>query len=115
MPTFSYTGTDALGNRVTGKLVAPTESSARQLLADEQHVAVTSLRPTFFSRQWGKGRPKHESVLLFTRTTSSLLRSLTLQEALEITREDLGDPRMEAILWDVSVAVKRGRTLADAL
>jgi len=115
MPTFNYAGTDALGNRVTGKLEAPAESLARQLLTDEQHVTVTSLRPTLISRQWGRGRPKRESVLLFTRTTSSLLRSLTLQEALEITREDLGDPRMESILWDVSVAVKRGKTLADAL
>ncbi|MBB4636004.1 type II secretion system F family protein [Longimicrobium terrae] len=88
---------------------------ARQALSDEGQVQVTVLRPSFFSREWGPSRPKPASVVLFTRMTSSLLRSLTLQESLEVTRDDLGDPRMERVLWDVSVGVKRGRAFADAL
>lgn len=115
MPTFHYAGFDALGQSVSGTIQALSETVARHTLAEERQVRVTTLRPSFFSREWGPAKPKPASVVLFTRMTASLLRSLTLQQSLEVTRDDLGDPRMERVLWDVSVRVKRGGSLADAL
>lgn len=115
MRTFHYHGTDAFGRPVAGKIRATSESLARHSLEEEQRVRVAELRPAFLSREWGPARPETGSVVLFTRLTASLLRSLTLQEALEVARDDIGDSRMERILWDVSVSVKRGRPLADAL
>lgn len=115
MPTYHYSGFDPLGTPVSGSIRSVSEAVARQALLDEGQMQVTSLRPSFFSREWAPSRPKPASVVLFTRMTSSLLKSLTLQESLEVTRNDLGDPRMERVLWDVSVGVKRGRAFADAL
>lgn len=115
MPTFHYTGFDALGQPVSGTIQSLSETVARHALESERQVRVASLRPSFFSREWGPAKPKAASVVLFTRMTSSLLRSLTLQESLEVTRDDLGDPRMERVLWEVSVRVKLGGSLADAL
>lgn len=115
MATYHYTGFDALGRPVAGSIRCLSETVARHTLLEEQQIQVSTLRPGFFSREWGTPRPKAASVVLFTRWTASLLRSLTLQQSLEVTRDDLGDPRMERILWDVSVGVKRGRSLADAL
>ncbi|HET6231405.1 MAG TPA: type II secretion system F family protein [Longimicrobiaceae bacterium] len=115
MPTFHYAGVNALGEPVSGSIKAPSEMVARDSLASRDQVHVSSIRPSFLSREWGSGKPKPASVLLFTRMTASLLRSLTLQESLEVTRDDLGDPRMERVLWDVSVHVRRGRSLADTL
>ncbi|HEU4451875.1 MAG TPA: type II secretion system F family protein, partial [Longimicrobium sp.] len=115
MPTFHYTGFDALGQPVSGTIQSLSETVARHALESERQVRVAALRPTFFSREWGPAKPKAASVVLFTRMTSSLLRSLTLQESLEVTRDDLGDPRMERVLWEVSVRVKLGGSLADAL
>lgn len=115
MPTFHYTGFDALGQPVSGSIESLSETVARHALEQERQIRVAALRPSFFSREWGPAKPKAASVVLFTRMTSSLLRSLTLQESLEVTRDDLGDPRMERVLWEVSVRVKLGGSLADAL
>ena len=115
MPTFHYTGYDAFGESVSGTIKSLSDVVARHTLAEEQRVHVETLRPSFLSREWGPAKPKPSSVVLFTRMTASLLRSLTLQESLEVTRDDLGDPRMERVLWDVSVHMKRGRPFADAL
>lgn len=115
MPTFHYTGFDALGQPVSGTIQSLSETVARHALESERQVRVAALHPSFFSREWGPAKPKAASVVLFTRMTSSLLRSLTLQESLEVTRDDLGDPRMERVLWEVSVRVKLGGALADAL
>jgi type II secretory pathway component PulF len=115
MPTFHYTGYDEFGQSVSGTIKSLSEAVARHTLAEEQRVHVEALRPAFFSRGWGTSKPNPASVVLFTRWTASLLRSLTLQESLEVTRDDLGDPRMERVLWDISVHVKRGRPFADAL
>lgn len=115
MPTFHYTGYDAFGQSVSGAIKSVSDVVARHTLADEHRIHVHTLRPSFLSREWGSGRPKTASIVLFTRMTASLLRSLTLQESLEVTRDDLGDARMERVLWDVSVQIKRGRSIADAL
>jgi len=115
MPTYHYTGFDALGQPVSGTVTSLSETVARYSLSEEHQVTVATLRPSFLSREWGSPRPKRTSVLLFTRMTSSLLRSLTLMQALEVTRGDLDDARMERILADVSVRVRRGSSLADAL
>jgi type IV pilus assembly protein PilC len=115
MATYHYTGFDALGQPVSGTIKSLSETVARHALAEERQVRVVTLRPSFLSREWGPAKPKAASVVLFTRMTSSLLRSLTLQESLEVTRDDLGDPRMERVLWDVSVRMKLGGSLADAL
>jgi type IV pilus assembly protein PilC len=115
MATFHYTGYDALGQQVSGTIQCLSETQARYILADEQQIHVLTIRPSFMSREWGPSKPKRASVILFTRMTASLLRSLTLMQSLEVTRDDLGDPRMERVLSDVSVRVKRGSSLADAL
>ena len=115
MPTFHYTGFDALGQPVSGTIQSLSETVARHALEQERQVRVAALRPSFFSREWGPAKPRAASVVLFTRMTSSLLRSLTLQESLEVTRDDLGDARMERVLWEVSVRVELGGSLADAL
>jgi type IV pilus assembly protein PilC len=115
MATFHYTGFDALGRPVSGTIKSLSETVARHALAEERQVRAATLRPSFFSREWGPAKPKAASVIFFTRWTSSLLKSLTLQDTLEITRDDLGDPRMERVLWDVSVRVKLGGSLADAM
>lgn len=115
MATFHYTGFDALGQPVSGTIKSLSETVARHALVEERQVRGATLRPSFLSREWGPAKPKAASVVLFTRMTSSLLRSLTLQESLEVTRDDLGDPRMERVLWDVSVRMKLGGSLADAL
>lgn len=115
MATFHYTGFDALGQPVTGSIQCLSETVARYTLAEDHHVQVATLRPSFLSREWGPPKPRRATVVLFTRMTASLLRSLTLKEALEVTRNDLGDTRMERVLSDVSVRVERGGSLADAL
>jgi type IV pilus assembly protein PilC len=115
MATFHYTGSDALGRPVSGTIRSLSETVARHALAEERQIRVASVRPSFFSREWGPAKPKAASVIFFTRWTASLLKSLTLQESLEITRDDLGDARMERVLWDVSVRVKLGGSLADAM
>jgi type IV pilus assembly protein PilC len=115
MPTYRYTGFDALGQPASGTITSLSETVARYTLGEEHRVTVTTLRPSMLSREWGSAKPKRGSVLLFTRMTSSLLRSLTLMQALEVTRGDLDDTRMERILADVSVRVRRGSSLADAL
>lgn len=115
MATFHYTGFDALGQPVAGSIQSLSETVARYTLAEDHQVQVATLRPSFMSREWGPPKPKRSTVVLFTRMVSSLLKSLTLQEALEVTRGDLGDTRMERVLSDVSVRVKRGGSLADAL
>jgi type IV pilus assembly protein PilC len=115
MPTFNYTGYDALGQSVSGSIKSLSETVARYSLTEDQQIQVETLRPSFMSREWGSSRPKRASVILFTRMTASLLRSLTLMQSLEVTRNDLGDPKMERLLLDVTVRVKRGSSLADAL
>ena len=115
MPTYHFTGYDPLGQEVSGSIQSLSETIARYTLAEEQQIQVATLRPSFMSREWGPPKPRAASVVLFTRMTASLLRSLTLMQSLEVTRNDLGDVRMERILSDVSVRVKRGSSLADAL
>lgn len=115
MGTYIYAGIDLAGHHVDGRIAAVSEAVARYKLEDEQRIQITTLRPSFLSREFGSPTPNSGSVLLFTRLMASLLQSLTVKEALEIMRNDTGDARMERTLWEISVQVQSGRSLADAM
>ena len=104
MPVFNYKGLDLAGADVGGRITALSRDDALERLA-HQSVRIRELSETLLSRAQGKPKAKHASVVMFTRMMSSLLKKLTVQEALAAIREDLGDIGMERVLLDVSVAL----------
>lgn len=117
---FRWTGIDANGNRVSGKLQAQDAKDA-QLELKRKGVEIISFQTTrkmsgkvgsIFNRN-AKIKPK--DILLFTRYVSTMLAAgLPIMQVLEIVGQDQENPTMHSLIAAVRKNVSEGKTLADS-
>jgi len=68
-------------------------------------------------RQLLAGKPVGPDVIMsFARQTASFLDAgISIVETLEVVREEIGSPAMKAVIDDMSAAIQRGASFADAV
>ena len=118
MAIFVYTAKDSLGGTRTGSVEAMNQSSALNLLKNQGLVVISiKLRGSSLSEKFVDimGVSKEE-VTAFTRELSTMLNSgLPLSRAMQISYEQVQNPRFRKILMEIAKDIDSGTSLAGAL
>lgn len=118
MPSFSYSGIDALGKKVKGVKDAPSKTALLVSLRNEKVLVsdveeVTSKRSLIQFSGFGN-LSKHVPDIFFQ--LSLLLKSgIALVEAIQITAEGYNNIRIKKVLMDLSSKISEGKKFSQAM
>ncbi len=123
MPRFVYSAKDGNKRMVEGTLFAETEGEALEKLGQmgcfpialrKEEGAVSAPEPSLGSRLFTRVRRRDISTLM--RQMADLLEAgVTLVSALQILSEQTENPRLCAIVADLSTDIRKGTSFSDAL
>ncbi len=112
--SYSWSGMDKKGNRVTGKSLAPDESALRADLR-RQGIAVTKIKKQSQAFRTG-GKVKPEDIAVFSRQLATMLAAgIPLVQAFEIVGSGNDKPAMQKLILDIKADVEGGTSLHEAL
>lgn len=118
---FSYVGYAEDRSVVSGKVSAPSEDLARQILARSKY-RVLNLKPmTAFLPTWGNLFPslfgiKPEAIIMLARQLALLLESGTdIVTALDLLQSQANNGTLKRVLGEVIVDLRNGNRLSAAL
>lgn len=118
MPTFSYRARNALGEQVTGSLVADTPLAAARLLG-ERALLPTSVDEVKAQKSvftGGARRVSSSKVGVLYEQLADLLRAgVPVLRALSVLSKQASAPALKIVLREVHDGVAGGDTLADAM
>jgi type IV pilus assembly protein PilC len=105
---------DKKGNRVSGKSLAPDETSLRAELR-RQGIAVSRIKKQSQAFKAG-GKVKAEDIAVFSRQLATMLAAgIPLVQAFEIVGNGNDKPAMQKLILDVKADVEGGTSLHEAL
>jgi len=111
---FSWSGMDKKGNRVSGKSLAPDETSLRAELR-RQGIAVSRIKKQSQAFKAG-GKVKAEDIAVFSRQLATMLAAgIPLVQAFEIVGNGNDKPAMQKLILDIKADVEGGTSLHEAL
>ncbi len=111
---FSWSGMDKKGNRVSGKSLAPDETSLRAELR-RQGIAVSKVKKQSQAFKAG-GKVKPEDIAVFSRQLATMLAAgIPLVQAFEIVGNGNDKPAMQKLILDIKADVEGGTSLHEAL
>jgi type IV pilus assembly protein PilC len=112
--SFSWTGMDKKGNRVSGKSLAPDETALRADLR-RQGIAVNRIKKQAQAFKKG-GKVKPEDIAVFSRQLATMLAAgIPLVQAFEIVGNGNDKPAMQRLILDIKADVEGGTSLHEAL
>jgi len=112
--SFSWSGMDKKGNRVSGKSLAPDENSLRADLR-RQGIAVSRVKKQAQSLGGG-GKVKPEDIAVFSRQLATMLAAgIPLVQSFEIVGNGNDKPAMQKLILDIKADVEGGTSLHEAL
>src|SRR6187455_1522766 len=112
--SFSWTGMDKKGNRVSGKSLAPDETALRADLR-RQGIAVNRIKKQAQAFKKG-GKVKAEDIAVFSRQLATMLAAgIPLVQAFEIVGNGNDKPAMQKLILDIKADVEGGTSLHEAL
>ena len=112
--SFSWTGMDKKGNRVSGKSLAPDEAALRADLR-RQGIAVNRIKKQSTALKSG-GKVKPEDIAVFSRQLATMLAAgIPLVQAFEIVGNGNEKPAMQKLILDIKADVEGGTSLHEAL
>jgi type IV pilus assembly protein PilC len=112
--SFSWTGMDKKGNRVSGKSLAPDETALRADLR-RQGIAVNRIKKQAQAFKKG-GKVKAEDIAVFSRQLATMLAAgIPLVQAFEIVGNGNDKPAMQRLILDIKADVEGGTSLHEAL
>jgi type IV pilus assembly protein PilC len=105
---------DKKGNRVSGKSLAPDETSLRADLR-RQGIAVSRVKKQSQAFKTG-GKVKAEDIAVFSRQLATMLAAgIPLVQAFEIVGNGNDKPSMQKLILDIKADVEGGTSLHEAL
>lgn len=118
MPTFSYRARNALGEQVTGTLVADTSLAAARLLGERALLPIdvdeVKAQKSIFTG--GARRVSASKVGVLYEQLADLLRAgVPVLRALSVLAKQASAPALKRVLREVHDGVAGGDTLADAM
>src|SRR5262245_17599572 len=112
--SFSWSGMDKKGNRVSGKSLAPDETALRADLR-RQGIAVNRIKKQSQALKSG-GKVKAEDIAVFSRQLATMLAAgIPLVQAFEIVGNGNDKPSMQKLILDIKADVEGGTSLHEAL
>jgi len=118
MPTFTFTGTNASGQKVSGERVAENKQVLKAALGRER-ISDTTIKEKgkeFVLPTFGSGKVATKDVAIFFRQFSVMIDSgLPLVQCLEILAANQENPTFQKTLNGVRSTVEGGATLANAM
>ncbi len=120
---WQYTGRDAAGKLVKGKLEASNEGAVAEKLRGlglapvkiDESVAGTGLQREISIGSFGKGVDLKALAVLSRQMSTMISAGLTLLKTLSILKEQTENKKLKGILVQVTREVETGGTLSDAL
>ena len=112
--SFSWSGMDKKGNRVSGKSLAPDETALKADLR-RQGIAVSKIKKQGQAFKSG-GKVKAEDIAVFSRQLATMLAAgIPLVQAFEIVGNGNDKPAMQKLILDIKADVEGGTSLHEAL
>jgi type IV pilus assembly protein PilC len=112
--SFSWSGMDKKGNRVSGKSLAPDETALRADLR-RQGIAVSRVKKQSQAFKSG-GKVKPEDIAVFSRQLATMLAAgIPLVQAFDIVGSGNDKPAMQKLILDIKADVEGGTSLHEAL
>ncbi len=112
--SYSWSGMDKKGNRVSGKSLAPDEAALRADLR-RQGIAVSRIKKKSQAFKSG-GKVKPEDIAVFSRQLATMLAAgIPLVQAFEIVGNGNDKPAMQKLILDIKADVEGGTSLHEAL
>jgi type IV pilus assembly protein PilC len=112
--SFSWSGMDKKGNRVSGNSLAPDETALRADLR-RQGIAVSKIKKQSQAFKTG-GKVKAEDIAVFSRQLATMLAAgIPLVQAFEIVGNGNDKPAMQKLILDIKADVEGGTSLHEAL
>ncbi|MGO8794404.1 MAG: type II secretion system F family protein [Candidatus Sulfotelmatobacter sp.] len=118
MPTFTFSGKDASGQKISGERVAPNKQTLSQQLRRERITpgAIREKGKEFAMPTFGSGKVKVKEIAIFFRQFSVMIDAgLPLVQCLEILAANQENQAFRKILDGVRTTVEGGSTLANAM
>ncbi|HYE26195.1 MAG TPA: type II secretion system F family protein [Clostridia bacterium] len=118
MPVYTFTGTNAAGEKVSGDRAAENKQVLKANLARER-VSVSSIKEKgkeFALPTFGSGKVATKDIAIFFRQFSVMIDAgLPLVQCLEILAANQENPAFQKCLNGVRTSVESGSTLANAM
>src|SRR3954469_25218543 len=112
--SYSWSGMDKKGNRVSGKSLAPDEPALRADLR-RQGIAVSKIKKQSQALKGG-GKVKAEDIAVFSRQLATMLAAgIPLVQSFEIVGNGNDKPAMQKLILDIKADVEGGTSLHEAL
>ena len=118
MPTFTFSGKDASGQKISGERTAPNKAALQQQLRRERITpgAVREKGKEFVMPTFGSGKVKVKEIAIFFRQFSVMIDAgLPLVQCLEILAANQENQSFRKVLDGVRTTVEGGATLANAM
>src|SRR5260370_8456785 len=118
MPVFTFSGTDASGQKISGERMAANKQSLAQALRRERITpgAIREKGKEFAMPTFGSGKVKTKDIAIFFRQFSVMIDAgLPLVQCLEILAANQENPAFQKTLNGVRTTVEGGSTLANAM
>lgn len=118
MPVYTFTGTNAAGEKVNGERAAENKQVLKSLLTRER-ITVTGIKEKgkeFALPTFGSGKVATKDIAIFFRQFSVMIDAgLPLVQCLEILAANQENPAFQKCLNGVRSSVESGSTLANAM
>jgi type IV pilus assembly protein PilC len=112
--SFSWSGMDKKGNRVSGKSLAPDENALRSDLR-RQGIAVSKVKKQSQAFKSG-GKVNPSDIAVFSRQLATMLAAgIPLVQSFEIVGNGNDKPAMQKLILDIKADVESGTSLHEAL
>jgi type IV pilus assembly protein PilC len=112
--SYSWSGMDKKGNRVSGKSLAPDETALRADLR-RQGIAVNRIKKQSTALKGG-GKVNAGDIAVFSRQLATMLAAgIPLVQAFEIVGNGNDKPSMQKLILDIKADVEGGTSLHEAL
>lgn len=125
MPTFTYTGTDTSGKKVTESVEAEDRYAVYDIARDNGHEVVDITAASSFTLgrflnmeriNYLLSRVKADELVMVTRNLGSMLTAgLPLSRALSVIERQSTNPRLQGVMKDVSESIQSGSQFHEAL
>ena len=109
---FIWEGTDKVGKKVKGEMLAPGEAFVRQSLRRQGINVVKVSKQGMFSRG---GKITSKDIALFTRQLSTMLKAgVPLLQAFDISARSHANPALQRLLGEIKGDVETGSSMSVA-
>jgi len=118
MPVFTFTGTNAAGEKVAGERVAENKQVLKAALAKERITAgaIKEKGKEFVLPKFGSGKVATKDIAIFFRQFSVMIDAgLPLVQCLEILAANQENPAFQKALTGIRQTVEGGATLSNAM